>query len=165
MNALPPVGGWEQYKTNDGPSSPRDDRVPHGASSQQSHQQHSSITQLQQQAPEDGGYVQDPPQVPPSSSLEPQLLPQQQAEQWAQIVTGQDSQPSTLREEPSQQSLSVADAYNVASVNIPLNVPADVAPSASGGGSGGVDVSKTLNNFKDTWDPYETTDIPMFWHS
>ena len=165
MNALPPIGGWEQYKSNDDPSSPTSQR------------QYSSVAQPQGQAPQDDvGYVQGPPQdLPPSSSSELEshlLLPQQQAEQWTQIVTGQDAPSSTTSPPPDQppsssrqSPSSAADAYNVASVNIPLNVPGDATPSASGGGGGGVDALRTLSNFKDTWDPYETTDIPMFWHS
>ena len=28
----------------------------------------------------------------------------------------------------------------------------------------GGNILQQLNNFKDSWDLYETTDIPMFWH-
>lgn len=40
-------------------------------------------------------------------------------------------------------------------------IPTDVPQVAA---SSGGDMLQQLNNFKDTWDPYETTDIPMFWH-
>ena len=42
-------------------------------------------------------------------------------------------------------------------------IPNDVPQVAASSGGDDVMLQK-LNNFKDTWDPYETTDIPMFWH-
>ena len=39
-----------------------------------------------------------------------------------------------------------------------VSVPQQAGPSSS------TDTLPELNNFKDSWDPYAPTDIPLFWH-
>ena len=58
---------------------------------------------------------------------------------------------------PEAPAMPISDA-----VQVPEAVPvAEAAPVPSVEGS----LLPLLSNFKDSWDPYEPTDIPMFWHS
>jgi len=113
------------------------------ASSQMSPQQDAQMGQPQQQQVDQFGNAA----VDASS----QMFPPQDA----QVEQPQDAPPV---EQPPQEAPGQVIAVDPAA---PAG-DAAVAPTASG--SPQESILGLLSNFKDTWDPYDNSDIPMFWH-
>lgn len=106
---------------------------------------------------------------------------QQQLGQFGTAVdASQMSPPQTLTgdpEQPQDGSVPAATTEGGDASNVPdasqsaegsaASVPLVESPPAAstGGGDNGASLLGLLNNFKDAWDAYDKTDIPMFWHS
>jgi hypothetical protein len=109
--------------------------------------------------------------VPPGSSMAMYVngapLPPGETDAHAAVVAA-----GGMAEDAHAATTMGADIVALAVVpGVPLS---SALPPASGIAGRGVsdamslsllNVLDRLDNFKDTWDPYETTNIPMFWHN
>jgi len=157
-------------------------------------QQQQQLQQQQQgQTPMDQQQLGGAMGLDPSQQMQ-QQPPQQQVDQFGSVVANASSQMSPQQDaqmgQPQQQQVDQFGNAAVDASSQPQEPPPQVAqmeqqpqeatgqvvsvdPAAPAGdaavalpasGSPQESVLGLLSNFKDTWDPYDETDIPMFWH-
>eukprot|EP01082_Thalassiosira_pseudonana_P009012 g8114.t1 g8114 contig27:222726-224465(-) len=110
----------------------------------QQHQQYGQPLQLQTQQSQYSSVQQYPPQTQQGRYTDPNAngavgSTQQEVDQAPEVQTQQTQQVQI----PGLPAVPL----------LPQDPPAE----------GAIDLEE-LNNFKDSWDPHSTTDIPMFWH-
>eukprot|EP00579_Thalassiosira_antarctica_P002726 CAMPEP_0201877936 /NCGR_PEP_ID=MMETSP0902-20130614/9222_1 /ASSEMBLY_ACC=CAM_ASM_000551 /TAXON_ID=420261 /ORGANISM="Thalassiosira antarctica, Strain CCMP982" /LENGTH=785 /DNA_ID=CAMNT_0048405479 /DNA_START=36 /DNA_END=2393 /DNA_ORIENTATION=+ len=89
-----------------------------------------------------------------------QMLPPQTAEV---VVVADVAQVAAAGAVAQQQPIQAVEVPLVDVAQQPMTQTAEV-PLAQQPAAVQGSVLSELNNFKDTWDPYDKTDIPMFWH-
>jgi hypothetical protein len=119
--------------------------------------------QMQNQA----GFAQYPQQHQPITSQNTASSSQGSSELIASAsgsVVEEAPVPAVASVEQASPVESKAENNAVPEPEVPLlkEVPKGYVPPAVPSSS--KDSLPELNNFKDSWDPYEPTDIPMFWH-
>lgn len=78
-------------------------------------------------------------------------------------VLGVQQQVSAVDASQMALPLPVGTDQNAVSPAVPEPL-ADAVPLVPAPAPGGSSLLGLLDNFKDSWDPYDPTDIPMFWH-